>query len=57
MDLGSQHGTFVNKIRLPPRTYKKIEPFDTLKFGVSSRVYILRCPEYEQMKEKQENEK
>ena len=24
MDLGSQHGTFVNKIKLPMRTYKKL---------------------------------
>jgi len=47
MDLGSQHGTFVNKTKMPAHTYKKLEPFDGLKFGVSSRVFILRCPEYE----------
>mgnify|MGYP000079555529 CR=1 FL=1 len=47
MDLSSQHGTFVNRVQLPAQTYKKLEPFDTVKFGVSSRVYILRCPEYE----------
>lgn len=57
MDLGSQHGTFVNRVQLPPKTYKKIEPFDSIKFGVSSRVYILRCPEFEQMKENEENER
>ena len=51
MDLGSQHGTFVNRVQLPAKTYKKIEPFDFIKFGVSSRVFILRCPQYEKMKE------
>jgi hypothetical protein len=57
MDLGSQHGTFVNKVQLPARTYKKLEPFDSVKFGVSSRVYILRCPEFEQLQESEENHK
>lgn len=43
-DLGSAHGTFVNKEKLPTRAYKKLSPFDNLKFGVSSRIFILRCP-------------
>lgn len=48
-DLGSAHGTFVNKERLPARTYKRLAPFDSLKFGVSSRAFVLRCPEYEEV--------
>lgn len=44
-DLGSTHGTFVNKEKLPARTFKKLNPFDSVKFGVSSRIYILRSPE------------
>jgi pSer/pThr/pTyr-binding forkhead associated (FHA) protein len=48
-DLGSAHGTFVNKEKLPVRTFKKLSPFDNVKFGISSRIYVLRCPEYEEM--------
>ena len=33
--------------KIPVRAYQKISPFDSVKFGVSSRVYIYRCPEYE----------
>ena len=57
MDLGSQHGTSVNKVPLPAKTYKKLEPFDTVKFGVSSRIYVLRCPEFEALAEKEQDEK
>jgi pSer/pThr/pTyr-binding forkhead associated (FHA) protein len=46
-DLGSAHGTFVNKEKLPMRTFKKLCPFDNIKFGVSSRVFVLRSPQYE----------
>jgi len=46
-DLGSAHGTFVNKEKLPMRTFKKLSPFDNIKFGVSSRVFVLRSPQYE----------
>jgi pSer/pThr/pTyr-binding forkhead associated (FHA) protein len=46
-DLGSSHGSFVNKDRLPSRTFKKLQPFDNVKFGVSSRIFVLRCPQYE----------
>lgn len=44
-DLGGTHGTYVNKKKLPMRAYQKLQPFDTIKFGLSSRYYILRCPE------------
>jgi hypothetical protein len=43
--LGGVHGSWVNKEKLPPRIYKKIMPFDNIKFGISSRSYVLRCPE------------
>ena len=56
-DLGSAHGTFVNKERLPSRTFKKLSPFDSLKFGISSRSYVLRCPAYEELLDNEQTEK
>lgn len=47
-DLGNTHGTFVNKEKLTPKVYKKLELFSNVKFGVSSRYFILRCPELEE---------
>jgi len=44
-DLGGTHGTIVNKNKLPVRAYQKLKPFDMIKFGLSSRYYILRCPQ------------
>jgi hypothetical protein len=43
-DLGNTHGTYVNKEKLTPKVYKKLELFSNIKFGVSSRYFILRCP-------------
>lgn len=43
-DLGGTHGTEVNKMKLPVRAYQQVKPFDIIKFGVSSRYYVLRCP-------------
>jgi hypothetical protein len=30
---------------MPAKAYKKLMPFDNVKFGISSRCYVLRCPE------------
>ncbi len=41
MDLGSANGTFLNKIRLDKMRYVELRHRDMLKFGGSSRDYIL----------------
>jgi len=42
MDCGSSHGTFVNKRKLQKETREVLQEGDTLKFGASSREYIVR---------------
>ncbi|XP_058524117.1 kanadaptin [Ochotona princeps] len=44
-DLGSTHGTFLNKTRVPPRTYCRVRVGHVLRFGGSSRLFILQGPE------------
>jgi len=44
-DLGSTHGTFVNKTPIQPRSHRPIHVGDVLKFGQSTRLYILCGPE------------
>ncbi|XP_042042538.1 FHA domain-containing protein DDL-like [Salvia splendens] len=41
MDLGSTNGTFVNDERLEPQRYYELFEKDTMKFGNSSREYVL----------------
>ncbi len=41
-DLGSVHGTFVNKSRIPPRAFVPLPIGSLLRFGESSRLYILQ---------------
>ncbi|KAJ1962639.1 hypothetical protein IWQ62_003466 [Dispira parvispora] len=43
-DLDSAHGTFLNKRRLPARTYATVSPGDQLAFGQSTRLYVLQDP-------------
>jgi len=47
-DLGSTHGTFLNKQQLPPRVFCRIQCGHVFKFGVSSRMFILQGPEEDQ---------
>ncbi|XP_057598467.1 kanadaptin isoform X1 [Hippopotamus amphibius kiboko] len=44
-DLGSTHGTFHNKTRLPPRTYCRVHVGHVLRFGGSTRLFLLQGPE------------
>lgn len=41
MDLGSTNGTFVNENRIEPQRYYELFERDTIKFGNSSREYVL----------------
>nr|KAF6430285.1 solute carrier family 4 member 1 adaptor protein [Molossus molossus] len=44
-DLGSTHGTFLNKTRIPPRTYCRVHVGHVLRFGCSTRLFLLQGPE------------
>jgi len=41
LDLDSPNGTFVNNKRIDPRRYVELQEKDVLKFGYSSREYVL----------------
>ena len=41
-DLGSSYGTYLNKNRCYPKVYYRIRVGHVIKFGVSSRLYILQ---------------
>eukprot|EP00250_Pteridium_aquilinum_P000546 c1061_g1_i1 orf=125-2422(+) len=43
-DLGSTHGTIVNKKQVPGKTYVPLRVGDLFKFGLSSRLYVLQGP-------------
>lgn len=40
-DLGSSHGTFVNKKQIKPKSYHPLKNGDMLRFGVSTRFYVV----------------
>lgn len=41
-DLGSTHGTVVNKNKIPPKTYIRLRVGHVLKFGGSTRLFVLQ---------------
>ncbi|KFD60987.1 hypothetical protein M514_08032 [Trichuris suis] len=44
-DIGSTHGTFVNKEKIPPYMYVRLKVGYVIRFGGSSRLYIMQGPE------------
>ncbi|XP_077394207.1 kanadaptin isoform X2 [Festucalex cinctus] len=50
-DLGSTHGTVVNKNKIPPSTYIRLRVGHVLKFGGSTRLFILQGPEFDEEEE------
>ena len=49
-DLGSTHGTFANKSRLESKRYYRLRVGYVLKFGGSSRLFILQVSRYDTSK-------
>ena len=45
MDLDSTNGSFINDARIEPRRYYEILEKDMLRFGNSTRKYVLLRPE------------
>jgi smad nuclear-interacting protein 1 len=43
LDLESTNGTFINGVRLDAARYYQCKPKDVLKFGASTREYVLLC--------------
>jgi len=43
-DLGSTHGTFLNRFRIKPKTYVKVHVGHLITFGSSTRMYLLQGP-------------
>ncbi|XP_061897714.1 kanadaptin isoform X1 [Entelurus aequoreus] len=50
-DLSSTHGTVVNKNKIPPKTYIRLRVGHVLKFGGSTRLFILQGPEFDEEEE------
>lgn len=44
-DLGSVHGTFVNKQPVVQKVYHRLNVGDMIRFGASSRTYIVNGPQ------------
>lgn len=45
-DLGSTHGTYLNKTKIQPRCYYRLRVGQMVRFGGSSRLFVLEVCEY-----------
>lgn len=43
-DLGSTHGTFLNKRQLQPRSFLRLFSSDSIRFGASQRLFVVQAP-------------
>ena len=50
-DMGSTHGCYVNKERMKPKVYVRVRVGYQIKFGGSSRLYIMEGPSEDQEEE------
>ena len=41
IDLGSSNGTYLNNTRIEPQRYYELKEKDVVKFGYSTREYVL----------------
>lgn len=55
-DLGSTHGTVVNKNKIPPKTYIRLRVGHVLKFGGSTRLFILQVSDEDLLFQQQTHE-
>ncbi|XP_072948596.1 kanadaptin [Epargyreus clarus] len=46
-DLGSTHGTFLNRDKLKPQHYTRVRVGHQIKFGTSTRTYIMLGPDFD----------
>lgn len=44
LDLGSAQGSFLNKVKLAKTVYQRVNVGDILRFGYSTRMYIINGP-------------
>jgi pSer/pThr/pTyr-binding forkhead associated (FHA) protein len=53
-DLGSTHGTFVGKRRVGARQYCELRVGDMVRFGASTRLFVLTAPDQEAVRQEEE---
>lgn len=53
-DLGSTHGTFVGKRRVGARQYCELRVGDMVRFGASTRMFVLTAPDQESVRQEEE---